>query len=147
MATTSALDTLIELATKETDEATKRLGRAVRTHDEAQQKLGILEQYRDDYAVRFQNGLTAGLTAMSYRNFQLFIEKIDSAITGQQDVVRSSQQRVAEARAAWQACERKRMSYGTLATRARQTEQLRESRRDQKQTDEHASRISFYKQR
>jgi len=84
---------------------------------------------------------------MSYRNFQLFIEKIDSAITGQQDVVRSSQQRVAEARAAWQACERKRMSYGTLATRARQTEQLRESRRDQKQTDEHASRISFYKQR
>lgn len=145
MATTSALETLIELATKETDEATKRLGRAVRTSEEAQQKLVILEQYRDDYALRFQESLSSGLTAMSYRNFQLFIEKIDSAISGQQGVVRNAQQRVAEARAAWQACERKRMSYDTLATRAKQTAQLRENRRDQKQTDEHASRITFYK--
>jgi len=145
MATTSALETLIELATKETDEATKRLGRAVRTSEEAQQKLVILEQYRDDYALRFQESLTSGLTAMSYRNFQLFIEKIDSAISGQQNVVKNSQQRVADARAAWQACERKRMSYDTLAARAKQTAQLRENRRDQKQTDEHASRITFYK--
>jgi len=145
MATTTALETLIELATKETDEATKRLGRSVRTSEEAQQKLVILEQYRDDYALRFQESLSSGLTAMSYRNFQLFIEKIDSAITGQQNVVKNAQQRVAEARAAWQACERKRMSYDTLATRAKQTTQLRETRRDQKQTDEQASRITFYK--
>ena len=145
MATTSALETLIELAIKETDEATKRLGRSVRTNEEAQQKLVILEQYRDDYALRFQGNLTAGLTAMNYRNFQLFIDKIDSAISGQQGVVRNTQQRVAEARAAWHACERKRMSYDTLATRARQVEQLRESRRDQKQMDELASRIMFYK--
>jgi flagellar protein FliJ len=145
MATTSALETLIDLATKETDEATKRLGRMVRTSDEAQQKLAILEQYRDDYALRFQESLSSGLTALSYRNFQLFIEKIDNAISGQQGVVRNAQQRVAEARAAWQACERKRMSYGTLVTRARQTAQLRENRRDQKEMDEHASRIMFYK--
>jgi flagellar FliJ protein len=53
MATPSALDTLIELATKETDEATKRLGRAIRVSEEAQQKLGILQQYRD-VTPRFQ---------------------------------------------------------------------------------------------
>ena len=81
----------------------------------------------------------------SYRNFQLFIEKIDNAIAGQEDVVRSSQQRVAEARAAWQACERKRMSYDTLATRARDKEMQKQNKRDQKSMDEHASRITFYK--
>ena len=145
MATTSALETLIELAIKETDEATKRLGRAVRTSEEAQQKLVILEQYRDDYTLRFHETLSSGLTAMSYRNFQLFIEKIDSAISGQQGVVRNTLQRVSDARAAWHACERKRLSYGTLATRARQAEQLRENRRDQKEMDELASRITFYK--
>lgn len=145
MATPSALDTLIELATKETDEATKRLGRAIRVSEEAQQKLGILQQYRDDYAARFQDTLTTGLTALSYRNFQLFIEKIDVAITGQQDVVRNSQQRVADARAAWQACERKRMSYGTLAARAKDKELRKENKRDQKAMDEHAARITFYK--
>ncbi|MFL9923746.1 flagellar export protein FliJ [Herbaspirillum lusitanum] len=145
MATTSALETLIELATKDTDEATKRLGRAVRVSEEAQQKLNILRQYRDDYALRFQDNLTAGLTAMSFRNYQLFLEKIDTAIAGQEDVVRITQQKVAEARTAWQACERKRMSYDTLQTRAKQAELQRENKRDQKQTDEHASRISFYK--
>ncbi|HZG22895.1 MAG TPA: flagellar export protein FliJ [Herbaspirillum sp.] len=145
MATPSALDTLIELATKETDEATKRLGRAIRVSEEAQQKLGILQQYRDDYAARFQETLTNGLTALAYRNFQLFLEKIDNAIDGQQNVVQSSQQRVAEARAAWQACERKRMSYDTLAVRARDKETRKENKRDQKAMDEHAARISFYK--
>ncbi|MBP0596975.1 flagellar export protein FliJ [Herbaspirillum sp. LeCh32-8] len=145
MATPSALETLIELATKETDEATKRLGRAIRVSEEAQQKLVILQQYRDDYAARFQDTLTTGLTALSYRNFQLFIEKIDTAITGQQDVVRNSQQRVAEARTAWQACERKRMSYDTLAARAKEKELKKENKRDQKAMDEHAARITFYK--
>lgn len=145
MATPSALDTLIELATKETDEATKRLGRAIRVSEEAQQKLVILQQYRDDYAARFQETLSNGLTALSYRNFQLFIEKIDNAIDGQGDVVKTSQQRVAEARAAWQACERKRMSYDTLAARAREQQLKKENKRDQKSTDEHASRMFFYK--
>ena len=145
MATPSALDTLIELATKETDEATKRLGRAIRVSEEAKQKLGILQQYRDDYAARFQETLTNGLTALAYRNFQLFLEKIDNAIDGQVNVVQSSQQRVAEARTAWQACERKRMSYDTLATRARDQEMRKENKRDQKSMDEHAARISFYK--
>ena len=145
MATPSALDTLIELATKETDEATKRLGRAIRVSEEAQQKLAILQQYRDDYAARFQETLTNGLTALAYRNFQLFLEKIDNAIDGQVNVVQSSQQRVAEARTAWQACERKRMSYDTLATRARDQEMRKENKRDQKSMDEHAARISFYK--
>ncbi|MCA1322592.1 flagellar export protein FliJ [Herbaspirillum sp. alder98] len=145
MATPSALDTLIDLATKETDEATKRLGRAVRVSEEAQQKLAILQQYRDDYAARFQDTLTTGLTALSYRNFQLFLEKIDVAIEGQENVVRSSQQRVAEARLAWQACERKRMSYNTLATRARDKELKKENKRDQKAMDEHAARMFFYK--
>ena len=145
MATPSALETLIELATKETDEATKRLGRAIRVSEEAQQKLVILQQYRDDYAARFQDTLTNGLTALSYRNFQLFIEKIDNAIVGQQNVVVVTQQKVVEARTAWQACERKRMSYDTLAARAKEKEVQKENKRDQKAMDEHASRITFYK--
>ncbi len=145
MATTSALETLVELATKETDEATKRLGRTVRISEESQQKLTILLEYREDYAIRFQESLSVGLTPMNYRNFQLFIEKIDTAITGQKEVIKQAQERVAEARTVWQACERKRLTYDTLVTRAKQEKMQRENRIDQKQTDEYASRIAFYK--
>ncbi|MDY7578315.1 flagellar export protein FliJ [Herbaspirillum sp. RTI4] len=144
MAALSTLDTLIDLATKDTDEATKRLGRCIRAADEAQQKLSVLQQYRDDYGLRFQESMQAGLTPMQYRNFQLFIEKIEVAINGQNSLVETAKLRISEARTVWQGCERKRMSYDTLATRARLSAQQRESKLDQKQTDEHASRMAFY---
>ena len=145
MAISSALDTLMELAATETDEAAKRLGTAIRACQDTEKKLELLLQYRDDYAARFQSNLAAGLTAGGYRNFQLFMDKLDAAITGQQQVVADAQRRVGTEQDAWQASERKRMSYNTLATRAQSAEQRREARRDQKQTDEHAARQALYK--
>jgi flagellar FliJ protein len=145
MAQSSAFDTLIELATIETDEATKRLGLAVRAGDEAEQKLALLLQYREDYATRFRTSLASGLTAAGCRNFQLFLAKLDEAIDGQQKIVQQAHKRVGNERGAWQGCERKRMSYDLLATRAMKQQQLKDVRREQKQTDEYAARRLFYK--
>lgn len=139
------MHTLIELAVIDTDEAAKRLGKAMRVTEEAEEKLALLVQYRDDYAARLQNSMATGLSATGYRNFQVFIDKLDSAISGQQEVVREAHRRIALERTAWQACERKRMSYDTLATRARNEEQKQANKRDQKQTDEHAARLMLYK--
>jgi flagellar protein FliJ len=141
----SALHTLIELAVTETDEAAKRLGQAIRAGEEAEKKLALLLQYRDDYAARFQANLTTGLTAQGYRNFQLFLEKLDSAISGQQQVVATAGIRIEKERGAWQAGERKRMSFNTLATRAEKDALRNENRRDQKATDEQAARLALYK--
>lgn len=145
MANHSTIATLIELATKESDAAAKRLGVALRAGEETEQKLALLLQYRDDYAARCQAGLSTGLTAMGYQNFRVFLEKLESAIAGQRDIVSAAQRRISDARSAWQASERKRMSYGTLASRAFQEAQRHEMRRDQKLTDEHAARQTLYK--
>ena len=145
MATSTAIDTLIELAVRETDEAARRLGHAVRACDEVEQKLALLLQYRDDYALRFKDSLAQGLSASGYRNFQLFIDKLDAAIASQQLVILDARRRVSQERTGWQASERKRMSYGTLASRAVKEEQRKESRRDQKAMDEHAARSNLYK--
>jgi flagellar protein FliJ len=145
MAIPSALDTLIELATKATDDAAKRLGRAIRGTEDAEQKLALLLQYRDDYAARFQVNMMSGVTASGYRNFQLFLNKLEDAIKGQQRIVLDAQKRVSNEKNAWQQSERKRMSYDTLATRAEKEQQLKETRRDQKQTDEFAARRLLYK--
>ena len=141
----SALDTLIELATKETDEAAKRLGRAVRASGDAEQKLALLLQYREDYVLRFQEKLLAGISASGYRNFQLFLDKLDDAINGQRRVLQDMQKRTNAERQAWQGSERKRMSYDTLSTRAQKAKELKETRREQKQTDEFAARKLLYK--
>ncbi|WP_293780306.1 flagellar export protein FliJ [uncultured Oxalicibacterium sp.] len=140
MATSSALETLIDLATRETDDAAKRLGVAMKGAEDAQQKLNLLNQYRDDYMVRFQQNLSTGLTAMAYANYQQFIGKLDQAIDGQQLVVRDAKLRVERERENWQASERKRMSYGTLAERAEKVQQAKDNKREQKQMDEYAAR-------
>lgn len=145
MANPSALDTLIELATTATDEAAKRLGNALRAGEEAERKLALLLQYREDYATRFQSSMASGLTAAEYRNFQSFMDKLDTAIAGQQQIVADAGKRIDHERSTWQASERKRMSYDTLATRALKAEQVQENRRDQKQTDEVATRQAAYK--
>lgn len=145
MAINPALETLIELATSQTDEAAKRLGRAVRACEDTEQKLALLLQYRDDYDARFKAGLAAGISAAGYRNFQLFLEKLDTAIAGQQQIVNDAKRRIVDERGAWQSCERKRMSYDTLATRAQQVEQRKESKLDQKLMDEFATRQANYK--
>ena len=141
----TAISTLIELATTETEEAAKRLGLAIRAADDADKQLQLLLHYRDDYAARFQANLAAGLNAMGYRNFQLFMDKLDTAINGQTQIVQDAKKRVERERGAWQAGERKRMSYGTLANRAEKEAQRKENKRDQKITDEQAARLALYK--
>jgi flagellar FliJ protein len=141
----SPIKTLIEIAEKHTDEAAKRLGNAIRAHEETEKKLALLAQYRDDYAQRFQQGASQGLTMAQYKNFQSFIEKLDTAIDGQRQVVKDAEHKIQLARKQWQDHERKRLSYDTLQTRADATLQHKEAKRDQKLTDEHASRSYFYK--
>ena len=145
MANPSALDTLIDLANKETDEAAKLLGATLRAGEEADQKLDLLTQYRDDYAVRCQSNLANGISTTHFNNFQVFMQKLDHAIAGQQKVVSDAKQRIAQARAAWQACEQKKMSFVTLADRASKESARRELWLDQKQNDEHAARSALYK--
>ncbi len=145
MATPSALHTLIELATTATDDAAKRLGLAIRAKDEADSKMALLHQYRDDYAARFQASLATGLNAQGYRNFQQFLDKLDNAIRGQQQVITGAEARVMQERRGWQESERQRISYGMLATRAVKAEQHQQSKRDQKAMDEHALRQLLYK--
>jgi flagellar FliJ protein len=145
MASTQQLETLIDLARRETDDAAKRLGAALRAVSEAEEKLNMLVGYRDEYGRRFDATQQAGITPMAYRNFQAFMEKLDNAIKGQQEVLRHSQQRGELEKGKWQAAERKRVSYATLRDRATVQAQQAEAKRDQKAMDEHATRQAFFK--
>jgi flagellar FliJ protein len=145
MASTSQLETLIDLARRETDDAAKRLGAALKAVNDAEEKLNMLIGYRDEYGRKFEASQQAGITPMAYRNFQSFMEKLDSAIRGQQEVLRHTQKRGELEKTNWQTAERKRMSYSTLLDREEAKLQKLEAKRDQKAMDEHAARQAFYK--
>ena len=145
MASQSQLETLIELARRETDDAAKRLGIALKAVADAEEKLTMLSGYRDEYGRRFEATQQAGITPMAYRNFQAFMEKLDNAIKGQEEVLRHNQRKEAQEKSTWQNAERKRMSYSTLNDRAQAQALKLEAKRDQKAMDEHAARQAFYK--
>lgn len=145
MATQTALDTLNDLARRATDDAAKRLGAALKHAEEAQQKLDMLLGYRDDYCARLDAMQRDGITPMAYQNFVAFMGKLDAAVNGQREIVRHARHAADMAKQAWQAAERKRLSYATLSNRAAEAQLQRENKREQKLMDEHATRQACYR--
>lgn len=145
MATHSQLQTLIELAERETDAAAKRLGAATRGVADAEQKLTMLFGYRDDYAQKLYDKGSSGMTPMAYQNYMAFMQKLENAISGQREVVKIAERKVVAEKAAWQECEKKRLSYQSLLKRANLKQMQLDAKRDQKAMDEHATRQAFYK--
>jgi len=140
MANTSALETLIELAQRDSDDAAKRLGVALKAVEEAEQKLQMLLGYRDDYANRLDQQQMAGITPFAYQNFVAFVGKLDNAINGQREVLKHAQYKSDQEKKTWQESERKRLSYRTLNERAVAEAQKIADKRDQKMMDDHAAR-------
>ncbi|MYM38421.1 flagellar export protein FliJ [Duganella qianjiadongensis] len=145
MASKAQLETLMGLAQRETDEAAKRLGVALKAVEDAKQKHQMLQGYRDEYVQRFHAAQAAGITPMAYRNFQAFMDKLDAAVQGQLEMIKHAEYRAEQEKSAWQASERKRMSYSTLNDRADAAALKLENQRDQKLMDEHAARQAYYK--
>lgn len=141
----SPISTMIEIAVKDSDDAAKRLGKAIKSHEDTQHQLSLLLQFRHDYELRLQDGAAKGISTFQYLNFQAFISKLDGAVIGQKLVVKDAEHKINMARNQWQESEKKRLSYDTLNNRAIASEQKQETKRDQKQTDEQAARMLFYK--
>jgi flagellar FliJ protein len=136
----SAIHTLIEIAIKESNQAAEALGNANKLLKESEKNLNMLLNYRNDYTIQLVQNSKKGLFAESYQNFQGFLSKLNQAITGQQAVVETCRQRLADQRQYWQECERKKLSYGVLVTQAEARAHRVELKKDQKLMDEHALR-------
>ncbi|GAB3630425.1 flagellar export protein FliJ [Pandoraea terrae] len=136
------LKLLIELAQKDVDEAAKLLGDRQRQRAEVERQLEALKTYRHEYRSRMQTATQTGMAGGDWRNFQQFIDTLDSAIGQQQMLLQQAQDRLEAARREWQAQQRRLNSFGTLATRAQAREDLRVARREQKDNDEYAARAT-----
>ena len=145
MANASALETLIDLAQRESDACAKRLGAALKAVDEGEQKLQMLLGYRDDYANRLDAAQMAGITPFAYQNFVAFLAKLEQAIDGQREVLKHARVKADMEKKGWQESERKRLSYRTLNERAALEALALENKRDQKMMDDHAARTARFK--
>lgn len=142
MASSNVLGMLKGIATKEVDEATEALAKAMKLANEAQAKQDMLNEYRLDYVKNLNKILEAGMGAESYQNFQNFFGKLDQAIAGQQEVVELALQQVKVQKQLWQESQRKKLSYEVLSDRTEKRVLKVEQKKDQKMMDEFAMRIT-----
>ncbi|WMW82215.1 flagellar export protein FliJ [Undibacterium cyanobacteriorum] len=141
----SQIKVLLDLAEAELESATTHLGKMTKNRDQAIAQLDMLVQYQDDYKLRLQNTAQKGLSVAQFANFQAFINKLDQAIDGQKKIILDAEYRVKAATEQWQECEKKRLIYQELDKKEIELQQQKEAKREQKQTDETASRLLFYK--
>jgi flagellar FliJ protein len=135
------IETLIGLAKDDVDAAAQRLGRAQRERNDVQVQLDSLVQYRDEYHARFTATAQTGMPAGNMRNFQAFIDTLDSAIEQQRNLLVTASARVETAKPDWQRQKQKLGSYEVLQARGAAAEARQTARRDQRDADEHAARI------
>ena len=137
----SPLTTLIGLAQDDVDAATQRLGRLTRERDEVKQQLDALVTYRDEYHARFTESARSGMAAGNVRNFQAFIDTLDSAIEQQQRLLEQANTRLEAAKPEWRHQKQKLGSYEVLQARSDAVEARKTARREQRDADEHAARV------
>ncbi|WP_296662983.1 flagellar export protein FliJ [Paraburkholderia sp.] len=141
MTNPTPLQTLIGLAQDEVDAAAQRLGRLQRERGEVEKQLQALITYRDEYHTRFTETARQGMAAGNVRNFQAFIDTLDTAIDQQRRMLDQATTRVEAAKPEWQRCKQKLGSYEVLQTRQDQVAARKEARREQRDSDEYAARI------
>src|SRR5579862_7696851 len=122
------INTLIGLAEEELDAATKKLGKLQQERNEVETQLNSLITYRDEYHARFTASAQEGTTAQTLRNFQAFVDTLDSAINQQRVLLVGANQRLEAAKPEWQQRKQKLGSYEVLAARGDMVRAKQESR-------------------
>jgi flagellar FliJ protein len=140
-----SLQPLVHLAHQKNDAATRKFGQLNQQQQAAQAKLDTLLQYRKDYQTRFQEAVQNGMSQSDMRNFQNFIQRLDDAISQQQNIVESARQSVQTGRNELQDTQRKMKSFDTLAQRHQEAEKKLAAKTEQRQQDEHAGRAMILK--
>jgi flagellar protein FliJ len=136
----SPLQTLIGLAQDDVDAAAQKLGRVQRERSEVEKQLEALITYRDEYHTRFTESARQGMAAGNVRNFQAFIDTLDSAIAQQRRMLEQATARVEAAKPEWQRCKQKLGSFEVLQTRQDEAAARTQARREQRDADEFAAR-------
>ena len=140
MAAKFPLQSLLDLSNLRLDEAARLLGQLVDGELQATERLDLLIQYRDEYHVRFLDAARQGLAPDQWRNYQSFLERLDSAICQARELLAQSRQRKAAGQKEWLDRRGRVKAFDTLAHRHQARAEYAERRLEQKTQDEHSAR-------
>jgi flagellar FliJ protein len=138
-----ALDTLLERAIAERDQALLVLGRAEAALQRQQVQLAQLGGYRTEYHQRWAGQFSRHGAIEIVHCYQSFVQRLDEALAQQQLQVQAASAGVQRARDALLARETRAASVRKLIERRSAEQRLAHDRREQRQTDERAQQAAW----
>lgn len=134
---------LLEQAERERDAALADMQKAADAQAAAQTQLDQLIQYRAEYDNRFREQFKQHQGIVALQGYQVFADRLSQAIEQQGRVVNHSANRVNEARQVLLEQEMRVVSVRKLLERRLNEIKLGTERREQRQTDEFATRAAW----
>ncbi|QLG88081.1 flagellar export protein FliJ [Chitinibacter bivalviorum] len=132
---------LLQLALDEREEASRAMQAAQASWLLAKSKLEQVDGFRTEYRARLANQAQTGISITQWRDFQLFLAKLDAAAIQQNDEVVRLGHEYERRKIDWQDCERKVKAFEALKDRHEKGEIKKENQREQKMLDEFNSRF------
>ncbi|TRW90830.1 flagellar export protein FliJ [Candidatus Methylobacter oryzae] len=135
------IKTIVEIKAVQEKSALEVLGAAQRKLQSMQEQIEGLKKYRKEYQQRFDQLGIKGVNVAQLLEFRSFIDKLDKAIMGQEQVLRSIEAEVTAKRKVWEELHHKTQSLQKVCDSALVVEMKQEAKREQQEQDERASRI------
>ncbi len=133
------LQPVLDLARDGVDAASVRLGEAMKRLMEADRKLKMLLDYREEYQTRLRDAIRSGIDSAGLRNFHLFLAKLETGIDAARAQADAARSAATKAQLEWQEQQRKLKAYGVLAQRHGREQATIAARREQRESDDQAS--------
>lgn len=109
---------------------------------DAERRCVELKRYLGEYQSMFQQRATAGMGVTGMRDYQTFIARLTEAVRQQEGVIAQLQVDCERVRARWQQAAARKSAVRKVIAKVRSEDQKVEERRSQKESDEHAQRMS-----
>ncbi|MGZ5055944.1 MAG: flagellar export protein FliJ [Methylobacter sp.] len=135
------IKTIVDIKANQEKSALEALGAVQRKHQGMQAQVEGLKIYRREYQDRFDQLGAKGVNVAQLLEFRSFIDKLDKAIMGQEQMLDSIEAEVKAKRKIWEELHQKTQSLQKVCDSALKVEMKQEAKREQQEQDERASRI------
>ena len=137
----NVLHTLIEQASEKADAMAKNMAKTRQKLVHGQDKLNMLQTYRDECQNGMHSKASTGMTGQQLRNQTAFVGKIAEAIAQQTREVEFLNTTLIHQNTQWQEALAEQRKFEALVEREKLKQAKLENKRDQKMNDEFAARI------
>ena len=128
------------LASEKERQAAASLGDALRSRQQAEQRLAELQAYQAEYLERYRATAESGATAATLRDYQVFLGRLEQALAEQQRILGAAQAQCAESKGQWRDKHARNQAMGKVVDRLRRAERQEADKREQDDQDDRNQR-------